>query len=151
MFRRMIPLLVVAVTAGLTTAAIYLLPETLYFPVATLSAPSGRQATFLESGRTDRPACEHVLAELVNTFTAICGDCRTDLRCVHGLPADRRRALSHARIAQPSARALTGTLTVVFSAADPQAAMDACRQTERASAAYPVESRVRCFPPGATR
>jgi len=151
MLRRVLPLLVVAITVGLTAAAIQFFPETLYFPVAELSSQTARQVTILDAGRTERVACERVLVELAKTFSEACGDCTAHLRCVHGLSPDRRRALSHERIAQPSARGLAGTPTVVFSAADPRMAMDACRQTQRESAAYAPESRVRCFAAGASR
>ena len=151
MLRKIMPLLVVATTVGLTAAAIELLPRTLFFPVVDFFAPGGMQTTFLQPGRTKASECEHMLGETAKSLSALCRDCKVVRRCVQGLPAAQRRALTRNPIAQPSARAEDGTLTVVFSAPDPGVAMDACRGSEQRSAAYGVESGLRCFPPGAAR
>jgi hypothetical protein len=86
MLRRVLPLLVIAITVGLTAAAIQFLPETLYFPVAELSSPTGRQVTILDAGRTERVACERVLVELAKTFSAACGDCTAPSDVFTGCP-----------------------------------------------------------------
>jgi len=125
--RKLMPLLVVATTAALTAAAIELLPLTLFFPVVDFFTPAGLPTRFLLPGRTKAGECEQVLNETTKCLSTLCRDCRTVPRCIRGLPAAQRRALTRAAIAQPSARAEDGALTVVFSASDPSVAMDACR------------------------
>jgi hypothetical protein len=151
MLRKIMPLLVVATTVGLTAAAIELLPRTLFFPVVDFFAPGGMQTTFLQPGRTKASECEHMLGETAKSSSALCRDCKVVRRCVQGLPAAQRRALTRNPIAQPSARAEDGTLTVVFSALDPNAATEACRRSEQMPASYGVESRLRCFAAGMPR
>jgi hypothetical protein len=149
--RKLMPLLVVATTAGLTAAAIEFLPRTLYFPVVVFFAPSGVETTFLQPGQTTEHDCEHMLGEATKSLRAVCGACKVVQRCVQGLSAAQRRALSHEPIPQPSARAANAPLTVVFAATDPGLALNACRQAEQMSASQPAESRLRCFTAGASR
>jgi hypothetical protein len=151
MLRKLMPLLVVAATAGLTAAAIEFLPRTLYFPVVDFFAPSGVQTTFLQPGRTKEQDCEHMLGEATTSLRAVCSACKVVQRCVRGLPAAQRRALSHEPIPQPSARAANAPLTAVFAATDPNLAVSACRQAEQMSASHPAESRLRCFEAGVPR
>jgi hypothetical protein len=151
MLRKIMPLLVVATTVGLTAAAIEFLPLTLFFPVVDFFAPGGLQTTFLQPGRTKASECEHMVGETAKSLSTVCRGCKIARRCVQGLPAAQRRALTREPIAQPSARAEDGALTVVFSAPDPNVAMDACRASEQMSASYGVESRLRCFAAGAPR
>jgi hypothetical protein len=151
MLRKLMPLLVVAITAGLTAAAIEFLPRTLYFPVVVFIAPSGVQTTFLQPGQTKEHDCEHMLGEATKSLRAVCGACKVVQRCVQGLSAAQRRALSHEPIPQPSARAANASLTAVYAATDPNLATSACRQAEQMSASLPAESRLRCFTAGASR
>ena len=151
MLRKIMPLLVVATTVGLTAAAIQFLPQTLFFPVVDFFAPGGMQTTFLQPGRTRASECEHMLGETAKSLSALCSDCTVVRRCVQGLPAAQRRALTRNPIAQPSARSEDGTLTVVFSALDPNVAIEVCRRSEQMSASYGVESRLRCFAAGVPR
>jgi hypothetical protein len=151
MLRKLVPLLVVGATAGLTMAAIELLPQTLLFPIVDFFAPGGLHTTFLQPGRTSAAACELVLDETASALSALCRDCRVVRRCARGLPAAQRQVLTREPLAQPSARSEDGGLTVVFSAQDPAVAMNACRQTERWSDALRTERRLRCYPAGAPR
>lgn len=151
MLRKLVPLLVIATTAGLTAAAIEFLPRTLYFPVVDFFAPSGVQTTFLEPGHTKVLDCEHRLDEVTKSLRAVCSACKVVQRCVQGLTSAQRRALSHEPFPAPSARATNAPLTVVFAATDPNLAMSACRQAETMSASQPAESRLRCFPAGTPR
>jgi hypothetical protein len=152
MVRKMIPLVVVALTGGLTAAAIEFLPQTLFFPVVEMSTPNGLRVTALQPGWTERSECEHLLGEVAPRLGAAnCDGCKIVQRCVRGLSAATRGALSRDAIAQPSARAGNGGLIIVFSAADPNVAMGACRQSQQLSASYPVESRLECFAAGAPR
>lgn len=149
--RKLTPLLVVATTAGLTVAAIEFLPRTLYFPVVVFFAPGGVHTTFLQPGQTEEVDCEHLLGEVTQSLRAVCSECKVVRRCARGLSAAQRRALSHAPIPRPSARAANAPLTVVFSATDPNVAMNACRRSEQMSASRPAELRLRCFTAGAPR
>jgi hypothetical protein len=151
MLRKLMPLLLVATTVGLTAAAIELVPLTLFFPVVDVFAPDGMQTTFLQPGQTKASECEHMMGEAAKSSSTVCRDCKIVRRCVQGLPAAQRRALTREPIAQPSSRARDGALTVVFSAPDPNLAMEACRRSEQMSASYGVESRLRCFAAGVPR
>ncbi len=149
--RKIILLAVVAITAGLTAAAIEFLPQTVYFPVLELSAPGGLQVTFLQPGRIERGACEKIVTELERSFGANCPGCKLIHDCARSLSAEQRRALSREPIAQPSARMESGALTITFAAADVNFAMAACRQSEQQSAAQAAGAHLRCFPAGAPR
>lgn len=151
MLRKVIPLLVVVTTAGLTAAAIEFLPQTLFFPVVDFFAPGGMQTTFLQSGQTTARACERRLGETMTSLRAACSACKVVERCARGLSPEQRRVLSHESISQPSARAANASLTVVFRATDPDLAMSVCRQAEATSAPHPAEARLRCFAAGVPR
>ena len=145
------PVLVIAVTAGLTVVAIEVLPRTLLFPVVDLFAPTGVQSTFLQPGQTTPADCERMLSETARDLRATCSACKVVERCVHGLPAMLRRAVSHEPISQPSARAVNEPLTVVFSAADPSLALSACQRAGAMSAPPPAPSHRVCFAAGMPR
>ncbi len=147
----MIPLIVVAITAVLTAAAIEFLPQTVFFPLVELSVPGGLQVTYLQPGHTERAECETIVAEIARGFVANCQGCKLVYRCAQGLAADQRRALSHEPIVQHSARTASGALTITFAAADANLALAACRQVEQQSAAQPAIAQLRCFPAGAPR
>ena len=151
MLRKVIPLLVVFVTAGLTAAAIELLPRTLLFPVVDLFAPTGVQTTFVEPGETTVEDCERKLSEEAQALRATCSTCKIVERCLRGLPPTLRRALSHEPILQPSARAVNEALTVIFSAPDPRLALSACQRAEAMSAPRPAASHLECFAAGTPR
>jgi hypothetical protein len=151
MLRKLMPLLVVAATVGLTAAAIEFLPRTLFFPVVDFFAPGGMQTTFLQPGQTKASECEHMVSETAKSLRTVCRDCKIVRRCVRGLSVAQRRALTREPIAQPSARAGGGALIVVFSAPDPNVAMEACRRSEQMSPFSGVESRLRCFAAGVPR
>jgi hypothetical protein len=149
--RKLMPLLVVAMTAGLTAAAIEFLPHTVFFPLVALSAPGGLQVTFLQPGRAERADCEKIVAEIAQAHRASCAECKVNFQCTQGLSADQRSVLSREPIAMPSARMAGGALTITFSAADANLALAACRQSEQQSAAQAASANLRCFPAGVAR
>jgi hypothetical protein len=151
MLRKLMPLLVVVITAGLTVAAIEVLPRTLFFPVIDLFAASGVQSTFVQPGQTTAEGCERILSETMRSVRAGCNTCKMVERCLHGLPPALGRALSHGPIPQPSARAANDPLTVVFSATDPSLAMSVCQQAQAKTASNPTPSRLVCFAAGTPR
>jgi hypothetical protein len=151
MSRKMMLLLVVAITAALTAAVIEFLPQTVFFPLVQLSAPGGMQMTFLQPGRTERAACDKIADDIVRAFGGKCPDCKIFHDCVRSLTADQRQALSREPIAQPSARMESGAMTITFAAADPNFAMAACRESEKQSAGQAAGAQLRCYPAGAPR
>lgn len=151
MLRKLMPLLVVVVTAGLTVVAIEVLPQTLFFPVVDLFAATGVQSTFVQPGQTTAESCERTLSETTRSVRAGCNTCEIIKRCLHGLPPALRRALSHGPIPEPSARAANDPLTVVFSSPDPRLAMSVCQQAEAKTASNPTASRLVCFAGGMPR
>ena len=151
MWYKALPLLILGLTLALTAAAIEFLPATLYFPVIEYAAPEDLQIALLKNGELDQSSCEQAARRMESTIRAHCPACRVVGRCLHGLDAERRRILSLEPLSTPSARIAGGKLTMTFSSRDPQLALDVCRQTERQTAAQPVDQRLRCFPALAPR
>jgi hypothetical protein len=151
MQRKLMPLLVVAITGALSAAAIEFLPQTVFFPVVALSAPGGLQVNFLQPGREERANCEKIVAEIARAHRASCAECKVNSQCAQGLTAEQRRVLSREAIGVPSARMAGGALTITFSAADANLALAACRQSEQQSAAQAASANLRCYPAGAPR
>jgi hypothetical protein len=151
MLRGLTAFAVVAVTVGLTAAAIEFVPHTLFFPIVEVSLPGGLRVTALQPGLTEKRECESSIREVTSRLDAYCQGCEVVQRCPRGLPTALRGALSHEAMAQPSARAGDGGLTLVFLGRDPAVTMDACRQSQQLSASYAVESRLECFAAGVPR
>ena len=146
-----LPLLILGLAVALTAAAIEFLPDTLYFPIIEYAAPENIRVALLKHGELDRSTCEQTASRVASTIRAHCPACRVVGRCLHGLDAEHRRILSREPLATPSARIAGGKLTMTFSSPDPQLALAVCRQTERQTAAQPVDQRLRCFPALAPR
>ena len=151
MLYKVLPLLVLGLTAALTAAAIELLPETLYFSVIEYSAGEGIRFVLFKGGERNRSSCEQSTTQMARTVRANCPQCKVVERCVRGLDAERRKILSREPLPMPSARLPGGKLTMTFVAADPQLALALCRQTEAQSASQPVDQRLICYPALAPR
>ncbi len=144
-------ILVVGLTLLLSAAAIELLPETLFFPVVEYATPENIGIALFKNGELDQSSCEQGTRQIVEAVRANCPSCKVDERCFRGLDAERRKILSQEPLSKPSARVQGGKLTMTFSAADVQLALDVCRQTEQQTASQPVDRRLRCFPALAVR
>lgn len=151
MWYKALPLLILGLAVALTAAAIEFLPDTLYFPVIEYAAPENIRVALLKHGELEQSTCEQTASRVASTIRAHCPTCRVVGRCLHGLDAERRKILSREPLATPSARIAGGKLTMTFSSPDPQLALAVCRQTERQTAARPVDQRLRCFPALAPR
>ena len=145
MWYKALPLLILGLTMALTTAAIEFLPATLYFPVIEYAAPENIRVALLKNGELEQSTCEQTASQVASAIRAHCPACRVDGRCFRGLDAERRKILSREPLATPSARIAGGKLTMTFASQDPQLALAVCRQTERQTAAQPVDQRLRCF------
>jgi hypothetical protein len=148
---RVLPILVLGLTAALTAAAIEFLPETLYFPVVEYSTPENIRIALFKSGEFERSNCEQVATKAATAVRASCPNCKVAERCVRGLDAEHRKILSREPLSTPSVRLPGGKLTMTLSSGDPQLALGVCQQTERQSASLPVDQRLRCFPPLVSR
>ena len=146
MLYRLLPILVLGLTAALTAAAIEFLPETLYFPVVEYSMPDHIRITMFKNGDLERTSCEQGAAKVATAIRASCPACKVVDRCFRGLDAERRKILSREPLAMPSARQAGGKLTMTFATEDPQLALAVCQQTERQSASLPTDQRLRCYP-----
>ena len=142
---RVLPVLLLALTALLTAAAIEFLPETLYFPVVEFSTPEAIRIALFKNGELELSACEQGAAKLATAIRADCAACIVTERCVRGLDAERRQILSREPLAMPSLRMREGTLTMTLTARDPQLALNVCQKIERQSASLPVDERLQCF------
>jgi hypothetical protein len=146
MWYRALPLLILALALALTAAAIEFLPATLYFPVIEYAAPENIRIALLKNGELDQSSCEQSASRVASAIRAQCPACQVVGRCFRGLDAERRKILSREPLSTPSARIAGGKLTMTFASQDPQLALAVCRQTERQTAAQPVDQRLRCFP-----
>lgn len=151
MMRKWMPLLVIAITGGLTAVAIEFLPHTVFFPVLELAAPGGLRITFLQPGRTERSECEKIVADMAAANGANCPDCKLDYRCTRDLSAEQRRVLSREPISLPSARVDSGALTITFASVDPNLALAACQQSAQQSLTQIANARMRCSAAGVPR
>ena len=146
MLYKVLPILVLGLTAALTAAAIEFLPATLYFPVVEYSTPEDIRIALFKNGELDRSSCERGVAKVATAVRGSCPNCKVAERCIRGLDAERRMILSREPLSIPSVRMPGGKLTLTFSTRDPQLALGACEQTERQSASLPVDQRLRCYP-----
>ncbi len=151
MWYKALPLLILGLTMALTAAAIEFLPATLYFPVIEYAAPENIRIALLKNGELEQSTCEQTASQVASAIRAHCPACQVVGRCFRGLDAERRKILSREPLATPSARIAGGKLTMTFASQDPQLALAVCRQTERQTAAQPVDQRLRCFPALAPR
>jgi hypothetical protein len=140
-----------ALTVGLTAAAIEWLPQTLYFPRATLQAGAGLEIVFAERGKRDRGKCEKEAGRLAGLLRANCPACGITAACTSGLDASHRALLSRAPLPVPSARRADQALTIMFRAPDVALAAEACRQSAAAAAKLAERQRLTCYPAGAAR
>jgi len=148
---RVLPILVLGLTAALMAAAIEFLPETLYFPVVEYSTPENIQIGLFKNGELDQSSCEQAAGKAAIAIRANCPACKVVDHCFRGLDAERRKTLSREPLSTPSVRMQGGKLTMTLSAGDPQLALGVCLQTERQTASQPVDQRLRCFPAFAPR
>ena len=146
MLYRVLPVLVLGLTAALTAAAIEFMPETLYFPVVEYATPDNVKFALLKNGELDQSSCDQGAGKVANAIRASCPTCSVAEHCYRGLDAERRKILSREPLATPSVRMQGGKLTMTISAGDPQLALSVCQQSERQSASQPVDQRLRCFP-----
>jgi hypothetical protein len=148
---KVLPILVLGLTAALTAATIEFLPETLYFPIVEYSTPETIQIVLFKNGELDQSTCEQGAAKVATAIRASCPTCKVAERCVRGLDAERRKILSREPLSMPSARIPGGKLTMTVSTRDPQLALSVCQQIERQSTPLQVDQRLRCFPALAAR
>jgi len=151
MLYRVLPIVILGLTAALTSAAIAFLPETLFFPVVEYSPAESIRITMHKTGELDRAACEQSIALMARAIQAQCPVCKVVERCPRGLSADHKQVLSREPLAAPSARLPGGGLTMTIASNDPGLALDVCRQIEAQSAAQTVDKRFTCHLAGTPR
>ncbi len=151
MLYRVLPILILGLTAALTAAAIEFLPETLYFPVVEYATAENIQIALFKNGEFDQSSCEQSTGKLALAIRASCPTCKVVERCFRGLDAERRKIVSREPLSTPSVRMPGGKLTMTVSTGDQQLALGVCRQIERQSASRRVDQRLRCFPALAAR
>lgn len=151
MLSKSLPVLILAVTAILTAAAIEFLPETLYFPVVEYSMPGDIQVMMLKYGEPDIPRCERSVSQVAGSVRASCPNCKYVERCVRGLDAERRKILSREPLATASLRTQSGKLIVTVSAKNPDLALSVCRLVAEQTASQTTDKKLLCFPPLTSR
>lgn len=146
MLSKTLPVLILAVTAILSAAAIEYLPETLYYPVVEYSMPGDVQITMLKYGEPDIPRCKRSISQVARSVRASCQDCKYVERCVRGLDGERRKILSHDPLTTASLRTQSGNLTVMVSAKNPDLALSVCRLVAEQTASQTADKKLLCFP-----
>ena len=147
MLSKSLPVLILAVTAILTAAAIEFLPATLYFPVVEYSMPGDIQVVMLLYGEPDIPRCERSVGPVGKSVRASCPACKYAERCVRGLDVERRKILSREPLVTPSLRTQNGKLTVTVSTKNPDLALGVCQLVAEQTSAQTADKKLRCFPP----
>ena len=148
---KILPVLILSLTAALTWAAIEILPESLQFPVVEYSISDEIQIKIFKNGESDLSSCRDSAAKTAASVRTGCPTCRVVERCFRGLDAERKKILARDPLATPSARTPGGSLTMTISATDPQMALSVCRQIEQQTALQTVYFRLQCSPALATR
>ena len=151
MLSKTLLVLVPAVVAALSAAAIEFLPATLYFPVVEYTVPGDVRVAMLRYGEPDMPRCERSMNQLVAGVRASCPACKFVERCVRGLDAGHRKILSREPLTTASLRTQNGNLTLTLSSANAEVALGMCRVAADQSAALPSDQKVLCFPPSTPR
>lgn len=151
MLFRVLPALVLGLTAALTWAAIAFLPESLHFPVVEYSIPGNVQVAVYKSGESDQDSCKNSAGKFGNAIRANCPTCEVVERCFRGLSSEHRKILSQEPLSTPSLRMPGGKLVQTILAKDPQLALVVCLQIEQYTALNPADQRLRCFPALARR
>jgi len=146
MLSKTLPVLILAVTAILTAAAIEFLPATLYFPVVDYSMPGDIQIVMFKYGEPDIPRCERSLNRVVESVRASCPDCKYTQRCVRGLDSEHRKTLGFEPLTTVSLRTENGGLTLTVSAKNPHLALTICRLIAQQTAAQTANKKLLCFP-----
>lgn len=147
--RKLLPVLVIAATAGLAAAAIEWLPETLYFPRIEMKAAGGLRIVFMRGAHSTRAGCEVEATAVAAAMRSRCPACKVTAQCRQGLTAAHRKALSGEALAVAVARSRQG-LAVTFDAPDPRLALVACRVAAAQTVREPAAARLACFAPGET-
>jgi len=143
---KILPAIVLAVTAMLTAAAIEFLPGTLYFPVVEYTTPDDIHVTMLKYGETDVPRCERSVSQVAGSVRASCPACKYVERCARGLDATHRKILSREPLAMPSLRTQNGRLTLTVTAKTPELALGVCQMVAEQTAAQAADNKLVCFP-----
>ena len=145
MIHRVIPILILVLTALVSAAAIEFLPQTIYFPVIEYTTPDNIGFKLLKNGELDLTVCERGAHAVAQAIVASCPSCKVSDRCIRGLDAERRKILSREPLPTPSIRTPDGKVAMTISANDPQLALSVCRASEQQAATQPIEQRLRCF------
>jgi hypothetical protein len=135
---------------ALTFAAVPLLRDTLYYRHVVMKVSDDMRLEFIHFGLVDRRACERDLATALGAIEKNCGTCRIlEKECLKGLSDEQLRLLSGKPVNMPSARLPDGV--VAYISTNREAALAACKESERQSAQAAPGKRVRCYPPGTPR
>ncbi len=151
MLRKLLPILILSLTALLTAAAVRFVPESLYFPVVDYTTPEELRIRLLKSGELAAADCEQGLAKVENAIRANCPKCEVAARCIRGLDSERRAVLSREPLMEPSVRTADSKLAMTFSAKDPQLALAVCQASALHSTSQSPDLRMHCYPAHAPR
>lgn len=152
MFRSpiLITVFVGALVTGLTFAAVPLLRDTLYYRHMVMKVDDDMRLEFVHYGLVDQSACERDLSTAVGAIEKACSACRiVEKQCLKGLSDEQLSLLSEKPVTMPSARLPDGV--VAYISANSNAALAACKESERQSSQAAPGKRVQCFPPGTLR
>lgn len=152
MFRSpiLITVFVGALVTGLTFAAVPLLRDTLYYRHVVMEVDDDMRLEFVHYGLVDQSACERDLATVLGAIEKTCGACRIlEKQCLKGLSSEQLSLLSEKPVNMPSARLPDGVVAYISTNHD--AALAACKESERQTSQAAPGKRVQCFPSGTPR
>jgi len=138
---------IAALAAGLAATAALYFHARVFYPYVAVDAPGGMRLEFLRNARAGVAACRAAADTLATAVTTTCGECGIEPACLTRLDARQARLLSEKPVPFPSARLADGM--IAFRSPDAAAALAACRETERRSAAS--GGRTTCYYPDTAR
>lgn len=139
-----IGLLIVAVVC----LALFTKGRPLYYAKVIVAAPERIELIFLSRGRASASECLAAAEMVANVAGASCPGCRVVAQeCPTKLEPEFVTLLSDAPVSIPTSRLPNGVLA--YRLADSEAALAACMETERLSAA--ARHRITCYAPGVVR
>lgn len=145
-----LPLVILGALVAVMIGAIFVPRSIIFHPYLVIDTPGDVRLTFLQPGRSRQSDCDTATATIADAIQASCRACRVvTQQCLTTLDSSQKLMLSADALEVPSARLPVGVVT--FTAAEPDIALAACRESERQAVAGRTPAKVACYPPGTAR
>jgi hypothetical protein len=149
MLKKLLPLVVLGITAGAVAAAVVGLRETLFYPQVSTHFPGNIKLTYLYRGYTSQNSCSKAAVRIAAAMTEKCPACEVTRRCALGLSAEQIRLFSREPLSDASVRLREGI--VVYAAPDAAVGVAVCQESAKVMLAASPNSDARCYPPNTVR